>query len=280
MSIEPLQKISLRYMLYEGWKNVNHNVIVGISTRRGGVSKTPFTTLNLGLHVNDDQDDVLQNREKLGEDIGISLEDWVCADQVHDCKVQKVSCKDKGKGVYDYSTTISCTDGLYTKEKGVLLTGGFADCVPLLFYARDKEIVGIAHAGWKGTVGQIAINMIHTLVQEENVSLDEVFVFIGPSIGQCCYEVDENVIHKVDECCAKAKNTYHKVDNVISRYMLDLKKLNQEILLEAGIPEKNIEVTKYCTSCQNDLFFSHRKEKGQTGRMLAFIGIKGRNEEG
>ncbi|OZM58515.1 hypothetical protein CIB95_02815 [Lottiidibacillus patelloidae] len=244
---------------------------IGMTTRNGGASTPPFSSLNLGLHVHDKKETVVQNRGKVASAINFPLNNWVCADQVHDTVIKEVTTLDLGKGVYDYEDAIKGTDGLYTKEADILLTAAFADCVPLFFAVEDPAIVAIAHGGWKGTTSKIAAKMIEQLQNKEDILAENVHVYIGPSIGACCYEVDNRVIEQVNKSCENNHLSYETTSN---GYMLDLKELNRQILIEAGVIEQHISISPYCTSCQNELFFSHRKENGSTGRMFGFIGMK------
>ncbi|MFC7392475.1 peptidoglycan editing factor PgeF [Scopulibacillus cellulosilyticus] len=257
-------------------KNVilDHNkaIIAGISTRRGGVSNKPFDSLNMGFHVHDDQKAVLENRRRLAEDLGVSLDHWVAAEQVHGTNLARVTSSDGGKGAYDLDTAIKDTDGLYTTDDQVMLTACYADCVPIYFYSKNKHAVGLLHAGWRGTVGQGAAKMVNTWKSELGILPHDIHVIIGPSIGGCCYEVDENVIrHIKDINRLDIKEVAKQVDH--NHFMLDLKELNKRLLAASGVPESQIEVSSYCTSCRNDLFYSYRAENGKTGRILSYIGI-------
>jgi hypothetical protein len=133
-------------------------------------------------------------------------------------------------------------------------------------------MIGAAHAGWKGTVGQIAREMIKKW-EEEGIKAEKVFVAIGPSICEKCYIVDERVVNLVENIL---EDVDRKPYNLISegQYSLNLRELNKQILVKAGVPKENIIVTDYCSSCNNHLFFSHRKSHGKAGRMLSFIGWK------
>ena len=179
---------------------------------------------------------------------------------------------DAGIGAKEYETSFKKTDGFYTSDKNILLTLMYADCVPIFFYAPTSGFIGVAHAGWKGTVGEIAPKMVSAL-QSEGVPLNEILVVIGPSICQNCYVVDDKVIDNVQKLLEEYDE---KPYNLISegQYQLDLKQLNMLLLEKAGIPKSHIEISTYCTSCHDDIFFSHRRDKGHTGRLMSFIGWK------
>lgn len=251
------------------WSNKFTGLRAGISTRNGGVSELPFESLNLGLHVNDKQEMVIQNREIFAKQNNILIDNWICPEQIHGNQIKKVSKADIGKGVYSLNDLVEKVDGLYTLEKGITLTAGFADCVPLFFFAPNQKLIGIAHAGWKGTVGNIVKAMVNAW-EQEGVAPSEIHTVIGPSICHNCYIVDNVVIRKVDQ--ALHQDSIRPYEEITSgQFLLDLKELNKQLMIQAGILLENIEITSYCTSCHNDIFFSHRKERGATGRMMAFI---------
>lgn len=256
------------------WKDIAPEVVAGFTTKQGGFSNLPFFSFNLGLHVEDEIGLVSLNRKKLSNEIGFTTSNWVCSEQIHDNKIVEVTKQHLGKGVFTYEDSIKNTDGLYTKETNVLLTLCFADCVPLYFLAPKRSIIGAAHAGWKGTVKDIAGEMIRTWGCDENVDPRDIFVVIGPSIGKCCYIVDSFVIDAVNKVLNINQITPYALISD-GQYSLDLKMLNQLLLVQAGVPHENIQVSSYCTSCENDLFFSHRRDKGRTGRMASFIGLRG-----
>jgi YfiH family protein len=144
--------------------------------------------------------------------------------------------------------------------------------VPLYFLHEKTGAIGIAHAGWKGTVGGIGREMAK-FYSNEGIDLGEVRAVIGPSICESCYIVDDRVISKVQKILEDVEiKPYNLIND--NQYHLDLKELNKQILLNAGIFEANITITEYCTSCHQDYFFSHRRDKGRTGRMMSFIGWK------
>lgn len=254
-------------LFIDKWMEIEPSLRVGFTSKNGGVSKGVFSTNNLGLHVSDDYLDVIQNREILSRKLGISLENWITGEQVHNNRVQIVDSKDAGKGSRRIDSTLKGIDGLITNNKGLLCTAFFADCVPLFFFDPVTGYVGIAHAGWKGTVGKIAEAMVRKFL-ELGTKIDNLLVVIGPCISKENYEVDEYVKNQIQE-------EYH--DKVLTslgnkHYLLDLKQLNVEILVQSGVFRSNIDITNYCTFRDKELFFSHRRDYGKTGRMLGFIG--------
>lgn len=270
--MEPFILQQESFFLIKDWMEQFPGLTAGFTTKNGGFSKNEYTSFNMGFHVNDDLKDVLANRQKLAGEIGFSLNKWVGAEQTHDDVIRKVSSIDKGRGSDSYDSSFKSTDGFYTNEKGILLTLLFADCVPLYFIAPEKGMIGAAHAGWRGTVKQIAARMVKHW-QKEGITPEEIFVTIGPSICNKCYIVDKHVIDLVQNILVDVeKKPYNLIKD--EQYHLDLLSVNKLLLIKAGVPERNIRVTGYCSSCDTEEFFSHRRDHGQTGRMLSFIGWK------
>ncbi len=267
------------FLHLQEWEERFPGLVAGFTIRTGGVSELPYGSFNMGLHVGDDAAHVVTNRKALAEHLQLPFEAWTCADQVHGNQVCRVVAS--GAGRESLENVIQGTDGLYTEKAEVLLASFYADCVPLFFLDPASGAIGLAHAGWKGTVGRIAEEMVKAFETEYHANRDKLLVAIGPSIGGCCYEVDERIMERVRESAKHWEGSVSPSQN--GRYMLDLRKLNTEILLEAGISKGNIATTDWCTSCRTDLFFSHRKEagaSGTTGRMASFIGWKNSHQKG
>ncbi len=265
-NLEPFIQVHSSFVELNTWQKADSQLVVGFSTRHGGVSKAPFDTFNLGLHVNDNQQDVVTNKNKLSQLIDYPLDHWVMAEQTHGTNIHLVTAADKGKGAFQYETSIQDTDGLITKEKNILLTAMFADCVPLYFWDQKTGWIGIAHAGWKGTVKQIAGKMVQAL-KDNGANVDSLYVGIGPSISQGNYEINDFVFNHIP--IEFREQVTEKVSD--KNYLLNLSSLNYYILVKHGIHLENIYQTNFCTY-SNPLFFSHRYENGQTGRMLGYIG--------
>ena len=208
----------------------------------------------------------------MAELLEFSHEKWVGSEQTHEINIKKVTRNDKGKGALIYEDSFSGTDGFFTYSKDVMLTLCYADCVPLYFLHEKTGAIGMAHAGWKGTVGGIGRKMAE-LFAKEGMDISEVQAVIGPSICGNCYIVDDRVISKVQKILEDVDiKPYNQISD--NQFQLDLKELNRTILINAGIPHENIMITDYCTSCHENYFFSHRRDRGSTGRMMSFIGWK------
>lgn len=262
------------------WMERYPGLTAGFSTRRGGVSREPCGTLNCGLHVEDDPRSVVENRKRLAEAVGLPLENWTYGEQVHGSDVQLVTASDKGRGTTSRDSAFAAKDAFITRQTDLCLAGLFADCVPILFYDPQQQAVGLAHAGWRGTVAQVAGKTVSAMSREFGTKPERLLAAIGPSIRSCCYEVDRTVIERVDEALdgkaaagtLEGVKPYRQVRE--GAYRLDLQEVNRQIMIKAGILPANIELSQLCTGCNTELFFSHRRENGRTGRMAAWIGLK------
>ncbi|MFP7477722.1 peptidoglycan editing factor PgeF [Terribacillus saccharophilus] len=255
------------YMELGGW-SAPEGIISGITTKYNGVSKAPFDSLNMGLHVGDVPEDVVRNRELLADAIEFPLERWVLGEQVHGTEIAVVTKNEAGRGSRVLADSLPSVDGLITNEKGMLLAAFFADCVPLYFYDSTSEWVGMAHAGWRGTVANMAGKMIEALCAN-GANKNSMQAIIGPCISKKRYEVDDYIVQQIPE---------EFRDKVLQpsgsdRYHLDLQELNRLYMLQAGIQDENIFTVAYCTYDSPE-FYSHREDQGKTGRMIGFIGMK------
>ncbi len=243
------------------------DVLHAFSDRYGGVSRPPFASLNVGLHVGDDAAAVQENRRRLCRALGIDQEALVAARQVHGATVAVVDGDDRGRGAFALSDAVPGADALVTDAPGVVLLALFADCVPVFLFDPVRRTVGLAHAGWKGTAGGIARRAVQTLHDAFGSSPSDCHAAVGPAIGPCCYEVGEDVAGVFGDAGADIVTRHGP------RFRLDLWEANRRQLEAAGVPRENITVARLCTRCMRDTFFSHRGDGGRTGRMAAVIGL-------
>jgi YfiH family protein len=266
--------------MLEPWLQRYSELTAGFTSRQGGVSGSPYGSLNCGLHVQDDPFLVVENRRRLAGAIGMPFEACTYAEQVHGAQVAVVDDAVAGAGREAQEASIAGADALVTNLPGVTLNLMFADCVPLYFYDPIHRAVGLAHAGWKGTVSQIAMATVTKMAQTFNSKPEELYAAIGPCIDACCYEVDEKVAERVRGVLEDIGALSGEEERVLlpqpepGKYRLSLKSLNRLLMTKAGILSSRIEVTKLCTSCDIGRFFSHRKEGGRTGRMVGWIALK------
>ncbi|MBO8168091.1 MAG: peptidoglycan editing factor PgeF [Thermoanaerobacteraceae bacterium] len=257
----------VKYIAYKGFQKVR----AVFSTRIGGVSSSPFASLNLGLHTGDDRQAVLQNRTLFAGAVGTAVSRWVTAQQVHGSHVMSVHNEHAGRGHREQADAIPCSDGMVTGERQLPLVTFYADCVPVYLVDETKPAVALVHAGWKGTVARIAANGVQKMIEEYGCSADRIKAIIGPSIGPCCYQVDRPVI---DKFTAVFGDTGDLLSPQGEGYaLLDLWQANSRVLQEAGISLENIYITGLCTCCHKELFYSYRRDRGKTGRMAALIMI-------
>ncbi|MBF0813287.1 MULTISPECIES: peptidoglycan editing factor PgeF [Staphylococcus] len=240
-------------------------VKLGITTREDGLSPFPRNAFNMARYIDDNQQSITQHQEMLATTIDFPREQWVFPIQTHENKVVEVTEQDRGTNIDSLTDHLHGVDGLYTYDENILLTMCYADCVPIYFYSEKHHFIGLAHAGWRGTVGQIVIEMISHI----DFELCDLSVVIGPATSNS-YEINDDIKSKFEELPIDI-NQYIKTRGA-DRHGIDLKLANALLLENAGIPKDNIYITDYATSEDLSLFFSYRVEKGNTGRMLAFIG--------
>jgi YfiH family protein len=160
-------------------------------------------------------------------------------------------------------------DAVLTEKKGLLIGVQVADCVPILLYDGSKGVIGAVHAGWRGTAAQILKNTIRTMQERFSSSPEDILIAMGPSIRQCCYEVDDEVkdaLYKVT-----GEGDYYQRQN--GRYFIDLLSANRIQALSMDVPQQNIWHSEECTCCNPDKFYSYRYAKGTNGRQGGFIGM-------
>ncbi len=238
-------------------KNVKH----GFSTRRGGVSRLPYTSsMNVGFGRGDEEGVVLENIKILEELSGIKEAKTVYAPQIHSRIIRKIeNC--------DFTSPVEECDGFITNKKGISLLIRMADCVPVLFYGGN--VVCAVHAGWRGTVLGICEEAVK-LFSEYGVNSQEITVAIGHCIHSCCFEVKEDFVESVskERGANFALRHIKKSGNV---FYADLVSMNEEILKNSGVI--NIDSSSHCTACNPDIFHSHRKTNGLRGTMGAVISL-------
>ncbi len=182
-----------------------------------------------------------------------------------------VGQEDRGKGINRRKDYIG-VDALITGDTGVPLVTYHGDCVPLLILDPVNKGIGACHAGWKGTALKIGQKTIIEMMKNLNSKAKNILVGIGPSIGKCCYQISEDLL-EVFNSAFRDTTSFIGTDRGDS-YMLDLWEANRQALLEIGILDKNIIISDLCTSCNEKLFYSHRRDRGLTGRMASIIELK------
>ncbi len=247
-------------------------VVHAITTRHGGISAPPHDALNLSWARPDDPAAVLENRRRLCQALAIALDDVVQSGQVHGTTVRAVGPSERGAGARERRTTLPAADALITNAREVYLLACFADCTPLLLLDPVRQAVGVAHAGWQGTVAHMGQAVVGALREHYGSDPADLRVVIGPSAGPCCYAVGANVL-------AAATAAFPDNPEVIVAHpeqpRFDLWAANRASLIRAGVRAEHITVSGQCTIHQPEQFFSHRASGGATGRFGALIGLRG-----
>jgi len=216
--------------------------------------------LNAGF-LNQTEENVKNNREIILSKLGLELPQLVCAKQAHSANVYIAEAQDKGRGSFIYDEAIINMDAFITKEKGIALSIFVADCLPVFVIDKRSGAIGLIHAGWKGTKNSIVKKAIIMMQQSFESRPKDLTVLFGPSIRKCCCEVGQEFL----------KYFKRGVDIRDDNLYLDLVGINYLQLKEIGVPDNNIFDSGICTFCQNDRFFSYRKEKDSCGRQMALI---------
>ncbi len=248
-----------------------HKITAIFTSRKGGISSGPYNSLNLGFHTDDSNDNILKNRKILAETLNIDYKKMTSAEQVHSNKIHIVKKEDTGKGALDYSSVINNVDGLITDIPDLPLVSFYADCVPLFFLDTENKVIGLAHAGWKGTVQKIGPRCVQKMKKEFNTSPEHLLVAIGPAISQKYFEVDEDVFLKFKSVFTDHEKFINKKNRF--KYSIDLSLCNKLSLIKAEVPENNIICSNYCTYDNQEYFYSYRRDNGVTGRMVSIIQI-------
>lgn len=248
-----------------------HVLLHAISTRLGGASLPPYDTLNLSWTTGDDAQTVEENHRRLCSTLGIPRSALVSPRQVHGANVRRVGAMDRGHIMPD-------CDALITDVPGVALLLRFADCVPILLFDPQNQAIGLAHAGWRGTVAAIGAQAVRRMQQEFGSKPEEIIAALGPSIGPCCYAVGTEVAEAVTTFVSDREGLLRAAPHQLGHagldapVVLDLWEANRRALASAGVGQ--IEVSGICTSCHNDRFFSHRAGRGRTGHHGALMYIR------
>jgi len=243
-----------------------------ISTRKGGVSTGDYSTLNLGLGKNDGRKNVLENRRRFLQALDLDLALLVAGRQNHGSRVAVVTEKERGRGNCSYDKGLPGIDAMVTDRQGVVLSIYFADCVPLLFLDPLGRAIGVAHAGWRGTLAGIGPKTLACMQREYGTEVPHCLAGIGPSIGPCCYEVGQQVLGPLRRFFPDWRTYVVPIGG--GKYYLDLWELNRQQLLAAGVREKNIFIGNLCTACNEKMFFSYRAHGGHTGSLAAVLTLK------
>jgi hypothetical protein len=250
----------------------SHGVSVAVTTRLGGVSRPPYDTLNLGLHVGDRPEDVVVNRERAARAFGVDLDAIVLARQVHGTNASIVGPAERGRGATDEAEAVEDTDILVTTSPGVTLAILVADCVPMALVDREARVLAAVHAGWRGTAAGAA-GMALRAMAEAGGRPERVRVFVGPAVAPSRYQVGDEVRDALAEAIRPAPlgSTVAQPDGP-GRWLVDLVAANRQQLEREGVPAEHICESGITTA--NPSLFSDRDARpcgrfGLLARLLA-----------
>lgn len=243
----------------------------GFSTRVGGVSRGPYSSLNLSLAVGDDAASVLENRRLFADALEVDPNRIVVPNQVHSPTVFRVIQEDAGRGALDHATAIPDTDALITNVPETPLALHFADCVGVFFLDPVNRAIGVAHAGWRGTVDEIVIATVQAMTGEFGSRPGDILAAISPAIERHCFEVEEDVAKQFLELFSVNERILTASSS--TKWRVDLGAANLMMLKRAGLDESNIAISEQCTSCNSSEFFSYRRD-GETGRMGGWLSLR------
>jgi YfiH family protein len=217
----------------------------------------------------------LANRRKLAATLGVPLGSMVGCQQVHGTEVALVGAEDGGRGMSADSPAIQGADAQVTATPGLYLMALSADCPPVFFYDPVRRAIGLAHSGWKGTVGRIAANVVQAMANHFGSSPSDIVAAVGPGIGPCCYNVGPNVIEAVLQTFSEHITGYAPLlEEREGLTYFNLREAIRRALLDAGLHPGNVTVEEVCTAHNLDLFYSHRGDAGQCGLFGAVLGMK------
>ena len=251
-----------RVRVFDTYPHLMH----AIFTRQGGSSQAPYHSLNLGSTVGDNPAAVKNNFQQICQAVGILPEQTVSCRQVHGTRILTINKNNRQQ-------IMAQADGLITGEPNIYLLLRFADCTPLIFYDPIGNTVGLTHAGWRGTMQNAAGATVTAMINQLGCRPENIMAVIGPSIGPCCYEVGPDVISASRESFTNSTGLLIGRNGNNNHAHFDMWEANRRQLAASNVGQ--IIQAQICTACHTDEFFSHRAEKGRTGRFGVMIGLRG-----
>jgi hypothetical protein len=253
---------ALPYYRFAGWDGLTH----GVFTRHGGVSEGAFDSLNLGGTVGDRVEAVRENHERIYAALGVRREQTVTVWQVHGVDTVIADRPVMGR------RWLALADAMMTDRPGVALVMRYADCTPILAFDPVRGVIGIAHAGWRGTVAGMAWHLTRAMVEAYGCRPADLRAGVGPSIGPDRYQVGDEVVAAARAHYGEdALPALFRRDPADGTAYFNLWEANRRDLLRAGLDPDHIAVAGLCTATRTDEFYSHRAERGRTGRFGALM---------
>ena len=249
----------------------NNNMVCFYTTRDGGVSTGNYASFNLSEYTGDEAESVLTNRARLLQSLGEKHLPLIIPHQTHSNEVRIIDSSFLEMSTADQSTCLSGVDALVTALPNVCIAVTTADCVPIVFFDEQKKVIGVAHAGWRGTCGLIAKNTVETMMNHYGCASSDIKAYIGPSISPSVYEVGMEVIEEFERAGFDIPTiaTSHN-----DKYLLNLWEANIQVLEQCGIARTNIELSGQCTYTDHETYFSARRLGIKSGRILSGAYIK------
>lgn len=237
------------------------------TTRFGGVSAGEFASLNLGSNRGDDPEAVRENYRRVCALFGVGENDACVTNQVHKADVRIVTAADKHVCL---SPTPYEADGIVTAEKGLPIFCFTADCVPVLLWDCRGRAAGAVHCGWRSSVGDILTHALAAM-GELGADVPDIRAAIGPAIGACCFETDDDVPDAIRAWLGDGNTAGLFVRRPDGKTLVDLRLANARRLVQLGVPVRNIDLSGECTFCSHDKYWSHRYTRGRRGSQAAVI---------
>lgn len=231
-----------------------------ITTRHAGSSTGFYASLNLGLHVGDNAEDVCENRQTIARNLGYNPENLIAVQQTHGANIAVVTHKNRGRGALDWQSAIPSTDALMTQESETPLMILVADCAPLLIVDKRNHVLAVVHAGWRGATSRIASQTVLKMTAQFGTKIEDLRLGIGPCLCESCFEIGEEVVSAANEIAPQS------VLSGFEKPHLDLRELLRQDLRSVRVLGSQIETLPHCPRCTTQKFFSHRGENGTTGR--------------
>lgn len=251
---------------------VEEKVMHFFTTRVGGVSSGAFSSFNMGNFSDDDPLKISENREILSRMFCLAPDHFITPHQTHGTGVLTIDQEFLSLGRSEVMERLYGVDATFTAEKGLFLCATTADCVPILLYDKEKEVIAAIHAGWRGSAGRIVEKTIREMGDRFGSSPANLLAAIGPAISKHHYEVGEEVMNSFSMNGFDLNDPLLSTANgALSRWHIDLKEINRRELLRLGVLHDNIEKSDLCTYEREDLFFSARRQTVHSGRMLSGI---------
>ena len=242
--------------------------VQGFTTRHEGVSRPPYNSLNLGTGTLDQPHNVEGNRSLLARAFGVTQESLLTVRQVHGSDILVIDSPNEDVAHF---MTVEC-DAIITNQPGLMIGVCVADCVPIVLYDPLKKVIAAVHAGWQGTALKLVAKTVKAMKTHFGCEPAAIQAAIGPCILQCCYEVDTPVKQAFLQN-GLAWDTFTKKSGA-DKWKLDLAAANRDLLTSSGVPSSAVKLADVCVCCQRELYFSYRRDNGETGRQMGFIMLK------